>query len=297
MNILKDLGITTENDAVQTLKNNVVDVFDTPSMIFCPQTNKLIETGYRTISNANGNIHGVVSKKGSVLGMDNLIDIAHGVSKNDGLNLNFNKAKLIYFKDEAIVSLNIPLGNASFTNKNGFTDTTKIDLFIKTGFGGNSCTEIGVYSHRFVCSNGMEVRHGLNYFKAKHTELMNVKAQTFLASKLPMMMTAKNDFKAMAKQFDKTLITKDDINNFRNSLFNIKNTEDISTKKQTMLDKFNESLDLEFSRCDQTVWGLLQGATNYTNHNHFNSSKEFIVTGSGATFNATAEKLCLELAK
>ena len=302
MELLKNLGITTEADKVELLKEQCIKVYESESMIFDPKTldeptPQLIEDGFYTVSNENGNIHGKVSKKGSVLQMADLIDITYDLSINKGLDLNFDKADLRYFKDESICTLNIPLGVSSFKTSNGFEDKTELFLFIKNGFGGNSCNEIGIYSHRFVCSNGMEVRNGLNYFKSKHTEKMNELAKVFLSQSLPLMLTSVNDFKATSQKLDKTEISKAQIETFKQSYFGYKEGDELSTKKKNMLDAFNLSMTEEMDRVGQTAWGLLQSATNYTNHRHFNASEEFIVTGTGATLNSKAEKMCLALAE
>jgi len=306
MDVLKELGITTSttSQAVETLKKQVFETFETPSMIFNPISDEkgahlLIEDGFQTVSNSNGNIHGKVSKSGSVLQMTDLIDIAYDVSITQGLDLNFNEAELDYFKDESVCTLKIPLGVSAFKTANGFADGTKVSLFIKTGFGGTACSEVGIYTHRFVCSNGMEVRHGLNYFKAKHTEKMNELAKVFLYKSLPLMMSSVNDFTKLAKKMDRTEITAKQIEEFRMSMFGYtkadKKAGKISTKKAGMIAEFNLGLKEEQKRAGKTLWTLLQGATNYTNHRHYNAGEEFIVTGAGNTFNAKAEKLCLAL--
>jgi hypothetical protein len=306
MSVLKQLGITTSkvSQAIESLKAQVFEVFETPSMIFNPIQDEdgnhlLIEDGFQTVSNSNGNIHGKVSKSGSVLQMTDLIDIANDVSITEGLDLNFEKAQLDYFKDESVCTLKIPLGVSAFKTQNGFNDSTEVFLFIKTGFGGVACSEVGIYTSRWVCSNGQELRHGLNYFKAKHTEKMNELAKVFLYKSLPLMMSSVKDFTAIAKKMDRTEISKEQIEEFRMSMFgytkdDVKN-EKISTKKAGMIEAFNLGLAEEQKRAGQTVWTLMQGATNYTNHRHYNASEEFIVTGSGNTFNAKAEKLCLAL--
>lgn len=305
MELLKQLGITTISDSIDFLKTQVIEVFETKSTIFNPIADEdgnflLIEDGFYVHSNANGNIHGKVSKPNSILHMNELIDIAYNISIENDLDLNFRDAKIKYFKEESICTLNIPLGISTFKTANGFNDATKIDLFIKTGFGGTACSEIGIYSHRFVCSNGMEVRKGLNFFKAKHTEKMNELAKTFLSQSLPQMMSSVNDFTANAKKMDRTEITNEQIEAFRQSLFNYKKDDKISDKKQEMLNSFNAKLKEEQNRAGQTVWTLLQGATNYTNRRFTSNpndkkNSEFIITGAGATFNAKAEAHCLAL--
>jgi len=293
MNILKQLGISSIGQTIDKLKKQVFEVFETASTYFCPLTDVLKKDGFYTISNSNGNVHGKVAKSGSVLQMSELIDIAYDVSVSEGLDLNFDEAELNYYKDESICTLNIPLGVSAFKTRNGFNDGTKLFLFIKTGFGGVACSEVGIYSHRWVCSNGQEVRHGLNYFKAKHTERMNELAKVFLYKSLPQMMNSVNDFTANAKKMDKVDITEEQIEEFRQSMFNYKEGDEISTKKEGMIEAFNIGLKEEQDRAGQTLWTLLQGATNYTNHRHYNAGREFVVTGAGATFNAKAEKYCL----
>jgi hypothetical protein len=300
MNILKDLGIESALSVVDSLKKQCIRVYENASMIFDPLVGenddpKLIEDGFYTVSNANGNIHGKVSNPNSVLQMDELIDIAHDVSNEYGLNLNFDDANLEYFKDESVCTINIPLGVSAFRTQNGFADGTKLDLFIKTGFGGVSCIEIGIFTYRFVCSNGLVMRNGLNYFKTKHTEKMNELAKVFLSKHLPTMLDSVNEFTGVAKKLDKTEITDEQIEAFRQSIFNYKKDDELSTKKINMIEAFNLGLTKEMNRTGATAWSLLQGATHYTNHNHYNASKEFVSVGSGATFNEKAEKYVLAM--
>lgn len=295
MEILKNLGIDTLEDKIEIIKSGCPEVFETKSMIFCPLTDKLIEDGFFTISNSNGFIHGKVSNENSVLQMTELIDIAYQVNLNTELNLEFHKAKLKYYKEESVAELTIPLGVSKFRTRNGFDDKTNIWLFIKTGFGGVSCSEVGIYTKRLVCTNGMEIRHGLSYFKCKHTERMNEKIKTFLGKVLPKFTTAVYDFTQMAKKLDSKDITKDDIEAFKRDFFSIKKGEEISTKKANMMKAFNEGMEIEMGRVGQTAWGLLQSATHYTNHGHPRGGAEFIATGTGGTLNAKAEKFVLDL--
>ena len=192
--ILKNLGIETEAEKVDALKAKVFEVFETPSMIFSPITNELIEDGFYTVSNSNGKIHGKVSSKDSLLPLDELIDIAYNVNLDEGLNLQFDRATLHYFKDESIAEMRIPLGKSIFKTLNGFTDESDVFLFIKTGFGGVCRTEVGIYTYRWACSNGLVVRHGLQYFQAKHTEKMNEKVKYFLSQVLPKMTSGVHEY-------------------------------------------------------------------------------------------------------
>ena len=293
--ILKDLGISTEAEKVEALKEQVFEVFESPSMIFCPLTDELIKDGFYTVSNSNGNIHGKVASKDSLLPLTDLIDIAYGINLEKELNFQFDRATVEYFADESIAELQIPLGKSAFRTRNGFSDSTDLYLFIKTGFGGVCRTEVGIYTYRWACENGLVVRHGLQYFQAKHTEKMNEKVKVFLGEVLPKMTTSVSEFTKMAKRLDSKDITNEQIESFRQKFFNYKKDDELSTKKLNQIEAFNDALREEMERVGQTVWGLLQSATNYTNHKHYNKSREFHIVGAGANQNATAEKYCLEL--
>lgn len=293
--ILKTNGISSVHSDVAHLVDKVHDVYERPSKIWCPVSGYLINDGFYTISNSNGNIHGKVNNEGCVLSMKDLILLAYDISISEKLDLDFSKAELNYFKDESICTLRIPLGVSTFRNHVGIQDSTKLFLFIKTGFGGVSITEVGIFSHRFICSNGMEIRKGLNYFKAKHTAKMNQLVKVFLTNSLPKMINSVTDFTQNAVKFDKRLITNADVKEFRNSIFNIKDEANIAPITKKYLDAFNTSLAIEQSRGGRTAWSLLQAVTHYTNHTHPSASKDFHVVGKGSKINETAEKFCLDL--
>lgn len=295
-NLLNGLNITTSKDLIAPLKAKCLEVFESESLIMNPNNKgELIKDGYFTISNENGNIHGKVSNKNSVIQISEIVDLVNQISIENDLDLNFEDAEIDYYKDESVVELKIPLGISQFKTNNGFNDVTEVFLFVKTGFGGVSCSEAGIYTHRFVCSNGMEVRKGLSYFKCKHTERMNEKLKVFFTKALPLLNTSVKDFTKMAVRMDSKEITKEDIEAFRQNFFNYKKDDEISTKKATMIKEFDKGLDIEMLRTGATVWTLLQGATHYTNHNHYKASKDFIKVGAGATLNENAEKFCLSL--
>jgi hypothetical protein len=293
--ILKDLGISTEAEKVETLKEQVFEVFETPSTIFCPLTDELIKDGFYTISNSNGKIHGKVSSKDSLLPLDQLIDIAYSVNIDLDLGLQFDRAVIEYFANESIAQLKIPMGKSAFKTRNGFDDGSDVFLFIKTGFGGVCRTEVGIYTYRWACTNGLVVRHGLQYFQAKHTEKMNERVKIFLSEVLPNMTKSVFEYTKMASRFDAKDVTDEQIEAFRQKFFNYKKDDELSTKKLNMIDAFNQSMREEMERVGQTVWGLLQSATNFTNHKHYSKSREFHIVGAGANQNAVAEKYCLDL--
>ena len=83
-----------------------------------------------------------------------------------------------------------------------------------------------------------------------------------------------------------------------NRLFDIENREEISIQKRNQINKFEGSLDTEFTDLDQNMWGFFNGVTHYTTHkrgvgskNHLEKNSFGNVVGSNAEFNKKAVKI------
>lgn len=213
--------------------------------------------------------------------------------------MEFNLAKLEYNlrADGKSVEFRLPTNIISFKNAAGKQDETKMFLNFVTGLAGYGATEVGLYSKRFICTNGMKIINSDIALKFKHTTRMNVKALTFT-----------QEIIKTAAQVESTSQVWEEMNNvqintatqeaFVRTLANMKKDElyaDMSTKKQNIYDSINDAMAEEFARTGSTVWGLLNGATNYTNHYASGASEEYILNKTGAKTNALAQNLALAL--
>lgn len=218
--------------------------------------------------------------------------------RDSGMAFDLSKLEYNLHKDSTIIEFRLPTNIISFKNAAGNKDETEMFLNFWTGFGGNARTEVGLYSNRFICSNGMRIINADIDLKVKHTVNMNHKALAFTKELI-----------TLSSQVQSTSQIWEEMNNvqvnvatketFVRNLANMKKEEayaDISKKKQKIYDSINEAVATEFGRTGTTVWGLLNSATYYNNHLAAKSGdEEYVLLATGAKENARAQKLVLEL--
>lgn len=96
-----------------------------------------------------------------------------------------------------------------------------------------------------------------------------------------------------------TKITKADVEKMKSLVFNIPiNPEEISTRKENLVKKFDTCLDAEFAAHGETAWGLFNAVTRYTNHHirDYKSSQAKltnVMIGTGAKINSMAYSFLL----
>ncbi len=252
-----------------------------------PQT-KLIYTDMGKYLGTTGHIYESLQPK----------DFFKSVVDNiNSCNIDLDLSKLEYNErnNSKVIEFKIPTGVFSINNSRGKEDTTELIISLSTGFGGAQRTEVGLYSKRFICSNGMRIIHSETELKVKHTNLMNVKALDYcneLYKTLGKVQETKEMWTAMhSKQVSTAAVEK-----FALSLAEIKaNEEKLSTRKSNILDKINEGIAIEFARTGTNVYGLLQGATYYTNHLASGASEDYVISQKGRITNELAQKLCIAL--
>lgn len=218
--------------------------------------------------------------------------------RDAGMEFDLSKLKYNDIGDGKIVEFRLPTNIVSFKNKAGKRDETKLFLNFWTGYGGNARTEIGLYSHRLICSNGMRIVNAEVDLKVKHTENMNLKALTFVEEiiKVASQVQATSQ---MWQEMNSVQVTDKTVEKYVRELAKFKKGEkyaDVSTRKKNIYDSINEAIAIEFGDTGATVWGLLNGATRYTNHFASGSEKsDYILTRTGAKTNEKAQELALAL--
>ena len=68
------------------------------------------------------------------------------------------------------------------------------------------------------------------------------------------------------KQIAEKPATQKMIDILKNSFFDIPKNTELSTRKNNLVEKFEQDLKTEFSNKGETVWGLFSGLTRYTTH-------------------------------
>lgn len=216
------------------------------------------------------------------------------------IDLDLDKLTYKTINDCKIIEFRLPVKTMGFTNARGKDDGSKLFLNFWTGFGGTSRTEIGLYSHRFICSNGMRIIKSETDLKVKHTSRMNEKALAFTQELVKTVAKVENTTKIWNEMNNKQ-VDSATTEAFARKMAKVKADEkisDLSTRKKNILNMVNEAIATEFQRTGANVWGLLNGATYYTNHLASGSENpDYVLTKSGAKMNYEAQKLCLDLIK
>jgi hypothetical protein len=220
-----------------------------------------------------------------------------------GANLDLSTLDFKEFNAGKNIAFSIALPKLDFKNQAGFRDETHNRLTFSTSYDGSKSSEISLYTWRKVCSNGM-MGWGLTaMLKGKNTIGGKAKILTYCDEAVKIITSAKS-YNERILVMDKVKVTKQQIEAFKFNLLgynseSLLTSEKSETKRINILNRINETIELEFTRAGQTAFGLLNGITNYTNH-EANGSKtisdeEYIRFGNGSKLNNLAQKLVFEM--
>lgn len=103
------------------------------------------------------------------------------------------------------------------------------------------------------------------------------------------------------KQFEKMKeveVSPELLESLTKRLFDVDNNEELSTRKENLLQEFNGSLAKEVNEVGHNLWGFFNGVTHYTTHirqatadNYSEKNSSGHVFGSNADFNRKALKI------
>jgi hypothetical protein len=193
-----------------------------------------------------------------------------------------------------------PLKFKNFANIN---DQTNIELVFSTSYDGTKSNRISLFTHRLMCKNGMTVRKKGGELKGRNTLGGKIKILSY-AEEVASIIKGVKDYKKEMLRLNKKKITKAQIEEFKLKLFgynaasleNDKKSASQIAKPMQLLNNFDLAMGVEFPRCGQTAYGLLQAVTYYTNHianenGRVYSNNEFIRYGTGEKVNDKAQEL------
>lgn len=294
-------AIETENENVENIRKKLFKVFDidvkAPEI---PNFEGEIESpDAKIIYNSRGKFLGQVGRIYESIQPETFLNSVVGTIEGcEGVNLDLSKMTYRELKAGKIVNFRVPLGEIRLINKLGKEDISQTALDFTTGFGGIEKTSISLYFHRLICSNGMRGWQSEMSLSVKHTTKMNQKILLYCAevmktiSKVQETQTIWNAMNA--KQID--VATAE---NFARKIADIKKDEkiaELSTRKVNIYNAIQEAIAQEIKVTGATVWGLLNGATRYTNHfasGHENA--DYILVNAGAKINELAQREAIAL--
>ena len=209
----------------------------------------------------------------------------------------FDLSKLTFkeYLGGEIINFDLQLEKIEFKNKAGVDDVTDVIVSFGTSYNGNLSNVINVKSFRYVCSNGLKV-YGSDYkLKGKNTINGKIKALAYINEFGKILENADN-YKELLITLDKKEISDEQVKNIIYEVFDFKKSEKKQTRKENILKKVNESMEIEFERTGRTLYGVLNGFTYYSNHlANFNDEKyskdEYIYFKTGGLINEKAQKV------
>jgi len=295
-NVLENLG--NEFNNIERIKSNLFDVIDLK--VPAPRHNENIEfedPKTQLIYTSDGRYLGTTGDQyESIQPVTFLNSIVNSV-ESCGLDLDLGKLEYSESKHGAVIDFKIPTEVISFKNRLGKQEEVPAFINLSTGFGGKQRTEIGLYTKRLVCSNGLRIIESDVELKVKHTSNMNHKALIF-CDELYKVVAKVQDTKQFWQVADSVAVNSNMVEAFARKIAGVKDREqfsELSTRKKNILQNVNESIAIEFARTGATAYGLLQGATYYTNHLASGSSEEYVQHAQGRKTNELAQKLVSDL--
>jgi len=236
-----------------------------------------------------------------------------------GSDLDLETLEFKEFKGGRQIEFSISLAPLDFENTMGLRDVTENKLTFSTSYDGSKSSAISLYTVRQICSNGMMGWGMETVLKGKNTQGGKNKILTYCDEVMHIVEEVKK-FNIKMRELDIQKVGKAEVEAFKLKLLGYNKESLLSkpkrlvkkvdkktgvesivedanqdSKKFAILDRINESIELEFSRTGETKFGLLQGITHYTNH-VANGSKtvtdeEYIRFYAGAKMNDMAQQL------
>jgi hypothetical protein len=295
-NVLENLGNEFEN--IEKIKSQLFEVIDLK--VPAPKHNDGIEFDdpkTQLIYTNDGRYLGTTGEQyQSIQPITFLNSIVNSV---DACSLYLDLGKLNYSesKNGAVIDFKVPTDVITFRNRLGNEEEIPTFINLSTGFGGKQRTEIGLYTKRLICSNGLRIIESEVELKAKHTANMNHKALIF-CDELYKVVAKVQDTKQFWQAADNVEVNSNMVESFARKIAGIKEREkfaDLSSRKKNIFEDVNEAIAIEFARTGTTAYGLLQGATYYTNHLASGSGAEYVEYASGRKTNDLAQKLVADL--
>ena len=109
-----------------------------------------------------------------------------------------------------------------------------------------------------------------------------------------------DDYLERIRLFDSAEITRKDLDTYLTKVFGYNNSDraELTKVKVERLDAIMESMEIEFKRSGETVWGMLNGVTHFTNHVADTKNRlDYMQVGAGFLTNNKAQKVALEMAE
>jgi hypothetical protein len=175
-------------------------------------------------------------------------------------------------------------------------DTLKRNITCLNSHNGSSAIGFGSTNTVISCANTFHMALR-DLKKFRHTANSSERLKLAVAD-FKLAMSSDQHLMDTFKRMADVKIDKPIIGEMISNLFGVNPSDtvkDISTRKINQLNRFNEALSSEIAEKGQTIWGLFNGVTYYTNHLEVSDKhKDHIMIGGGYKKNLKAYDLLSE---
>jgi len=304
MNILSDLSKGNAN--VEAIRSQLFNVLTLPLF---PPAKGVIEAEHDTNGNSftpplaygnykhtGGDCLGVLGKDFRATQPTMLLDAFESCLIDSGLDLGSMKYSEV--QGGKRVRFAIELEPTVFKNRAKVGDVIKNELVLQTGFDGYTATTFQLEIEVLKCTNGQVAKDSSTNVKFKNTQ-GNIGKIAIACDDIAQMVDTSKNFGELMRAYDKTTITKANIDAFCKATigYSQKDANELGKVKLARLNELQGAIDLELSRNGKTAWGLLNGLTYATNHLWTSEAAQldYLTAGAGFRTNNKAQSFLTEL--
>lgn len=232
--------------------------------------------------------------------LDNILATIHEF----GADLDLDTLSFKVWDGGAKIEFSVKMYPISFKNDKGLQDITNMIMTFSTSYDGSKSNRIAIFTERLVCLNGMTALKLSGELKGRNTQGGKTKILSY-AKEVAEIFNSAEDFRNKMMALDKIKVTTKQVEAFKKSLLGYNRASLLASDKKSItrnmniLESLETAIELEFKRTGKTAFGLLQGATYYTNHLANSSKKisdaEYIRFHQGAKTNDKAQELVFAL--
>jgi hypothetical protein len=212
--------------------------------------------------------------------------LIYAASPIEELNLQGSRGGIFQYGKKVYFQIPLPkvrIGNADVERR----------LTAVNSHDGTIAVALGTTQTVISCQNSFYAAYkSSNMSRVNHTSTMQSKLQKLTQT---LRDTIERDYRQVEhfQRMHETQISEGIVNDLRRELFKFETTDDLPTRKENRLAKFDNALQVEFAEQGYNAWGLFNAVTRYTNHmmrptNTYDGKLANIVIGSGATMNNQA---------
>lgn len=281
--------LETQANHIETLKTQVlqakkiklhsgIEGFDSPE-------------AFGIYKHTGGKPLGVVGSQFEPMNLQLFLDAIQHSVLNSGIDLDLTKLTYNEYYGGSKIAFRLPYKKYEIKTPM-VGDTLETSLEFRTGFDGKTKMSLGFYSLRLWCANGAKNWKKDVDLAMKNTQ-GNVSKIAYFTNEIVKAAAMTESHVELLNNAALKSIRQADIDKFMTDLtgYNVKEYNDLTTRKRNILDAINQSVAIEMQNTGNNLFSLLQGVTRYTTHNLAEGNIESILYARANDLNTKAHEL------